>query len=300
MKRIYWILGFSLILLIAGCRIFMPRHYKLDERLPVKNVKYAGARSSHYGIKPFPTAEEWAKVMFTMKDYYSGSTPCAIWIVGGFDRPRSCRLEFPSDGREYENIVFLDYDKHEPFLNHFDKAGIKVFLQVEPAHADMLTLIDLILERYKHHECVIGFGVDVEWYKEADNPERGVPVDDVSAQQWEEKVKSHNPQYRLFLKHWDRYWMPPRYRGDIIFVDDSQMFENFDHLTREFIEYWAGYFAPNMVFFQIGYPRDRAIWSKLRIPPETLGKILAQNITQDCGVFWVDFTLREVMPFLKK
>lgn len=298
MKRISLISGLLVILLIAGCRIFIPRHYKLDESRAVRNVKYAGVRSSHYGIKPFPSPEEWAKAMFTMRDYYWGSIPCAIWIVGRFDRPRACLLEFPSDGNEYENIGFLDYDKHEPYLNHFDKAGIKVFLQVEPANADMITLIDLVLERYKHHECVAGFGVDVEWYKEADNPEWGVPVDDISALRWEESVKSHNPDYRIFLKHWDRNWMPPRYRGDIIFVDDSQMFENFDHLTKEFIEYWAAYFAPNMVFFQIGYPRDRAIWSKLRVPPEILGKLLAQNITQECGVFWVDFTLREVMPFL--
>ena len=155
-------LPFMIVLLLMGCSRWFVKKYSIDFNATVHNVKYAGVRSSSYGIKPFPDPAGWETAMNTMQDYFPGSTPCAIWIVGRMHKSTSCLLEFPSEGKEYENVVFLDYDKHESYLNHFDQAGIKVFLQVEPANADITTLIDLILSRYEHHDCVIGFGIDVE------------------------------------------------------------------------------------------------------------------------------------------
>ncbi|MDH4197831.1 MAG: hypothetical protein OEW05_10515, partial [Candidatus Aminicenantes bacterium] len=211
----------------------------LPPDLSVSNVSYAGVRSSSYGLKPFPPAGGWQKAAEAMGDYFPGSTPAAIWIVGEMRKPRATRLFFPSDGQTYPHIQFEDGDKHEPFLTHFDGAGVKIFLQVEPADADVPTLIDLVLDRYKHHECVVGLGVDVEWYREADRPGRGIPVDDETAKIWEERVKSHNSSYRLFLKHWDQAWLPKIYRGDIVFVDDSQIFDNFEAMVEEFAARWA-------------------------------------------------------------
>jgi hypothetical protein len=261
-----------------------------------KNIIYSGVRSSSYGIKPFPEPEGWHKAMETMSGYFEGSAPCAIWIVGKFERNKACHLFFPSDGKNYTNIEFETEDSHERYLSYFDSVGIKVFLQVEPASADLPTLIDLVLNRYKHHSCVIGFGVDVEWHRESENPEWGIPVNDQQAEMWEQRVKTHNPQYKLFLKHWDRKWMPENYRGDIVFVDDSQILPNFDAMLDEFVDYWSAYFYPNMVFFQIGYPSDKPWWQKLDNPPTDIGKAIASRIKQDCGIFWVDFTLRDVLP----
>ncbi len=269
--------------------------FKRDHDLTVPNISYAGVRSSSYGIRPFPVPEGWERAAAHMTECFEGSSPCLLWIVGVKHGDRTCRLEFPGDSRNHTDILFVEADLHRAYLSHFDRAGIKVFLQVEPGHAEVPALIDLVLGRYRRHPCVIGFGVDVEWYREADRPGRGVRVTDLEAQAWEEKVKSHDPDYRLFLKHWDRRWMPPRYRGDIIFVDDSQMFENLDHLQKEFTRYWAEYFRPNTVFFQIGYPRDRSIWGRLAHPPRDIGLTIARNITQECGIFWVDFTLREIL-----
>jgi len=265
-----------------------------------KNVIFAGVRSSSYGIKPFPEPQEWQNAIQTMVSFFDGSSPCAIWIVGEFRKNKACRLFFPSDGNQYPHVEFDTADKHERYLTHFDNAGIKVFLQVEPASADMITLIDLVLNRYKHHPCVIGFGVDAEWHRESERPKWGVPVDDTMAETWEKRVKAHNPQYKLFLKHWDRNWMPEKYRGDIIFVDDSQIFDNFDAMLEEFVDYWAAYFYPNTVLFQIGYKSDRPWWQKFGNPPAYMGRAIAQKIKQDCGIFWVDFTLREVLPLNKE
>ena len=285
------------VLFSFGCGKRVSTEYPPEAPIRHKNIVFAGVRSSDYGIKPFPEPEGWQSAIRTMTEYFPGSEPCAIWIVGEFRRNKSCHLYFPSEGKDYTNVEFEMLDKHERFLDFFDKAGIKVFLQVEPASADMGTLIDLVLDRYKHHSCVIGFGVDVEWYRESENPEWGVPVDDRTAEMWEKRVKSHNPQYRLFLKHWDRNWMPENYRSDIIFVSDSQIFENFDPMLEEFKSYWAAHFYPNTVFFQIGYKSDRPWWRKMKVPPEYMGKRIAESVKQDCGIFWVDFTLRDVLPF---
>lgn len=271
-----------------------------EVKISHKNIFYAGIRSSSYGIEPFPEPPEWEKAIQSMTGYFEGSAPCAIWIVGEFRKNKACHLYFPSDGNDYPNIEFDTFDKHEKYLSYFDKVGIKVFLQVEPASADMPTLIDLVLNRYKHHSCVIGFGVDVEWYRECEKPEWGVPVDDSTAEAWEKGVKSHNTQYKLFLKHWDRNWMPENYRGDIIFVDDSQMLKDFDAMLEEFVDYWSAYFYPNTVFFQIGYKTDKPWWQKLDSPPADIGKAIAGRIKQKCGIFWVDFTLRDVLPLKKE
>lgn len=259
-----------------------------------RNVVFAGVRSSSYGIKPFPEPAEWERAINAMSGYFPGATPGAIWIVGGFKRPTTCRLMFPSGGDVFPNIEFVDIDEHERFLNHFDRVGIRVFLQVEPADADVPTLIDLVLRRYGHHPCVIGFGVDVEWYREAERPKWGVPVDDETARVWEARVKSYNPSFRLFLKHWDPDWMPPAYRGEIVFIDDSQEFKDREALLEEFQNLWAERFFPNPVYFQIGYNSDKPWWRKLDNPPLDIGQALARRIRQDCGIIWVDFSLRDV------
>lgn len=267
---------------------------EVGRRVIPRNVVFAGVRSSSYGIKPFPEPAEWERAIDAMSGYFPGATPGAIWIVGGFKRPTTCRLMFPSGGDVFPNIEFADTDAHERFLNHFDRVGIRIFLQVEPADADVPTLIDLVLERYGHHPCVIGFGVDVEWYREAERPKWGVPVDDETARVWEARVKSHNPSFRLFLKHWDPDWMPPAYRGAIVFIDDSQEFMDKEALLEEFHSLWAERFFPNPVYFQIGYNSDKPWWQRLDNPPLDIGRALARRVRQDCGIIWVDFSLRDV------
>ncbi len=289
-RAIIAVLAVGVVTLAGGCR----ERAELEPPPVPQNVTFAGVRSSNYGIKPFPEPAEWQSAIDAMSGYFPGATPGAIWIVGELKRPKTCELFFPSEGAAFANIGFSETDRHERFLSHFDRAGIRVFLQVEPAHADVPTLIDLVLGRYKHHPCVIGFGVDVEWYREADRPGWGVPVDDETARAWEALVKSHNPSYRLFLKHWDLNWMPPAYRGDIVFIDDGQEVEDLEALLDAFQNRWADHFHPNPVFFQVGYNSDKPWWQRLDNPPLTIGRELARRVKQDCGIIWVDFSLRDV------
>jgi hypothetical protein len=169
-----------------------------------------------------------------------------------------------------------------------------VWLQVEPGSASLDTLITLVLERYKHHPCVLGFGVDVEWYTVASSSS-AKKVTDVEAQAWEQKVKSINPAYTLFLKHYATSWMPPTYRGNILFVDDSQQFPSLTSMVSEFSA-WGRKFSPNGVAFQFGYPKDSSWWNQYLDPPQKIGDALRAAVPNCRALFWVDFTVAKVFP----
>ncbi|MUG92917.1 hypothetical protein F7734_10870 [Scytonema sp. UIC 10036] len=276
-------------------------------------IKSSGVRSSAYGIKPFPQPEEWAKAMKIMAGYFPNSTPIAVWGIGEiiFDGTNSgMKMGFPNPNNKYDNdngrIRFSDEDEYEKYLSYFDSQGIKVFLQVEPGYADIKLLIDATFKQYGHHSCAIGFGIDVEWYQSECDSCKNQPVTDELAKDWEETVKSYNPNYKLFLKHYDKYQLPPTYRGDLIFINDSQGFANYDGFLNEMIDF-ANQFPLNPVMFQIGYDAvennetgktDKFWWERLPKPiPQTMGRDLAQRCSNpEVGVIWVDFTLREVVP----
>jgi hypothetical protein len=265
-----------------------------------QRVKFAGVRSSAYGIKPFPTPEGWGKAMNTMAGYFPGSTPVGVWIAGRLNgRTTGINLEFPrpNDGVDYGPLyTFADTDKHEPFLSYFDANGIKVFLQIEPGFADVNKSMDLVLNRYKHHPSVIGFGIDIEWFNNAKTDAPNGLATDALVKGWEANVKSHNPKYRLFVKHFRKGDLPPSYRGDVVFVNDSQQIASLDEFIAEYKDF-ADFFYPNTVMFQIGYRSDKVWWGNLATPiPKVLGEKLVSKTRQDCGVVWVDFTLRDVLP----
>ena len=264
-------------------------------------MKWAGVRSSGYGISPFPSASAWAYAMNTMASYWSGSIPIGVWLVGEVDfGTTGMAMEFPDPdpGRNWDpKISFSSTDKHEPYLSYFDTHGQKVFLQLEPGFANMNDLIDAVLLQYGDHPSVIGFGVDVEWYRNATDGGTNAKCTDALAQTWETRVKSFNSSYRLFVKHFDRTNLPPTYRGDIIFIDDSEQNGSYANFLDEMIDF-ADFFYPADVMYQIGYPSDKSWWSKLASPiPQTIGNELAARSQQeDIGIVWVDFSLNDVMP----
>jgi len=87
----------------------------------------------------------------------------------------------------YPDIHFSGSDQNEQYLNYFDSKGMKMILQVEPGQADVSTLIRLVLDKYGHHPCVTGFGVDVEWLQFNGNP-AGRQVTDQEASRYRRKL----------------------------------------------------------------------------------------------------------------
>ncbi len=253
----------------------------------------AGFRASQYGVTPFPDPAYWYNVGSNISSKFEGSGIGGVWVVGEAGDDGGCILDFPSSGN-YQNISFSDADVNEEYLNYFDQKGISVYLQVEPGNANVSDLIKLVLDRYSKHPCVAGFGIDVEWYQDKQY-ENGKPVSDAEASAWYGQVKSYNESYKLFLKHWLVEKMPPTYRDGIYFIDDSQGFNSLSEMTDEF-ETWGSSFPDNPVGFQIGYEEDKVWWGAYDDPAATIGHDLIKNIKNTKGIYWVDFSIKDLYP----
>jgi hypothetical protein len=252
----------------------------------------AGFRFSTYGPDYDPGPQYWAAVGQQMASRFDGATPEAIWIVGRL-HDEGCLFNFPVE-TDNPLIESSDEDGNAEALALFDRIGLRVWLQVEPGNAPIEELILLMLDRYGHHPSVIGVGVDVEWYRSVEKPE-GQAVTDEEASAWLAAARSHDPEYRLFLKHWEIGKMPPTVRDGLVFVDDSQILPSLDAMVEEFAE-WGRTFAPAPVGFQYGYPSDRPWWEKLDDPPSAIGRRILESVPNAEGLYWVDFTVLDVFP----
>lgn len=283
-------------------------------------IVWAGARSSIYGAVPFPEDSSWSFIMKNMVAKNNAQIPTGIWIVGHLDsRNGNCFLEFDKPDTMTtvpEHISFLGDDPdwqvevndHEATLNYFDANGIKVMLQVEPGLADLPTLMDIVMQKYGHHECVIGFGFDIEWYNVPDDQNvngggtYSNKVNYALASAWNNQLKTYNPNYQFFIKHWLTDYLaetPQDVVDDILYIDDSQGFgyaaNPLWEMEAEFAA-WARYFNPAPVGYQIGYANDEDWWPELEDPLENIAGSIKWAIDQDgssqkLGMFWVDFTL---------
>ena len=251
----------------------------------------AGFRYSVYGPEYDPGANYWDSVGNVIASIFDDASPECIWIVGVIVS-RGCNLNFPVEG-SYDLIRGSNIDHNEEIFNLFDQSGFRVWLQVEPGNASIDDLIDIVMSRYAHHPCITGFGVDVEWL-ETSTP-IGRRVTDIEAKRWVQKIKFYNPRYRLFLKHWEVGKMPPSFRDDVVFIDDSQMFNDINQMVREF-KYWGNYFKPADVGFQFGYPYDKKWWGDYENPVKYIGDSIINEIPNAKSLFWVDFTIIDVFP----
>ncbi len=260
---------------------------------PAEKTLGAGFRYSTYGPSYDPGPEYWLSVGEQMSANFPNARPMGIWIIGDIEGNQAY-LNFPGTSSD-PNILFGETDDNEAALTYFDQHNVQIWLQVEPGDADILTLIDLVLNQYGNHSSVIGFGVDVEWYRPSSGEAEGTPVTDDEAATWVDAVRDHNPEYRLFLKHWDTAFMPPSVRDGIVFVDDSQQFVSLDQMVNEFAA-WGETFAPAQVAFQFGYPADDLWWRNLQDPPADIGNAILAAVPNTTALFWVDFTVLEVFP----
>ncbi len=253
----------------------------------------AGFRYSAYGTRHLHINDSsyWIRVGQEMAQKFETSTASSVWILGTL-RGDGVYLNFPAQ-TDHELIKTAETDFNESIFDEMDKKGFKIWLQVEPGNAPVDEMIKIVLNKYSHHSCIVGFGVDVEWFESVDKPE-GKAVSDQQAKEWLELVRSYNPEYRLFLKHWLQEKMPPNYRHGLVFIDDSQNLESLEAMVAEFKE-WGSFFSDGQVGFQYGYRADKKWWEKLEDPAKQIGDELRQNIPNTVGLYWVDFTLETVL-----
>ncbi len=273
------------LLVASGCRSAGPG----DDDQPELG---AGLRYSTYGPQYNPGPDYWADVAQQIASRFPGATPQVIWIVGQLNG-QGTYLTFPIKETE-QYILASPIDDNEAVFDLFDELGVQVWLQVEPGKAPVEKLIHVMLEQYKHHPCVIGVGVDVEWYKSHERPE-GQAVTDAEAEAWLAAARSHGAHYRLFLKHWLIEKMPPTARDGILFVDDSQQFPSLDAMVDEFAT-WGEAFAPAPVGFQFGYRTDQHWWQELDDPTKDIGDRILATTPNTEALYWVDFTVLNIFP----
>jgi hypothetical protein len=252
----------------------------------------AGFRFSTYGPDYDPGPPYWVSVGEQMASRFANASPQGIWIVGN-QSGRGTILTFPGSSDE-PGIRFAAEDMNEEALTRFDASGVKVWLQVEPGAAPIAELIHIVLDQYGHHPCVLGVGIDVEWYLMREYRE-GKPVTDEEAAAWVTTARAHDARYRVFLKHWLIEKMPPTVRDGLLFVDDSQDFNSLDAMLDEFAA-WGMAFAPAPVAFQFGYESDQPWWQALDDPPGDIGRQILDSVPNTEGLFWVDFTVLDVFP----
>ena len=248
--------------LIAGCA-GAASQAKKGQATPLG----AGLRHSTYGPKTDPGAAYWLNVAKQMTAKFPGSHPEAIWIVGEL-AGQGTRLSFPGENSD-PLIQHTATDLNEEVFRLFDRNGVKVWLQIEPGYADVVKVLDEVLKQYSHHRCVVGVGVDVEWYKST-NPDKGHRVYDEEATKWLAVARKYKASYRLFLKHWLVEKMPPTMSEGLFFIDDGQQFESLEQMIADFSS-WAEAFDPLPVGFQVGYPADEKWWGKFKDPPAEIG-----------------------------
>jgi hypothetical protein len=253
----------------------------------------AGIRSSTYGRPNDPGPGYWARVGTEIAAKFPGAKPEAIWIVSRL-KGRGTEMSFPVPPGGDPLITGMPEDISEPVLRLFDQLGYRVWLQTEPGWAPVDKAFHVMLDRYGHHKCVIGVGVDIEWHR-SNSPDLGDPVTDEMAKIWLAAARAHNPSYRIFLKHFRENVMPPTFRDGIMFVDDSQIFKSADAMIDEFAK-WGKTFAPSPVGFQYGYRSDKPWWSQMKDPVKEIGdRILAATPNTE-ALIWVDFSIQDVFP----
>ncbi|HEX6286889.1 MAG TPA: hypothetical protein VFZ80_05345, partial [Acidimicrobiia bacterium] len=279
-RLLIWLV--AMVLVSAGCR-------STTAPTPREHLS-AGFRYSIYGPDYNPGPEYWAGVGREMAADFPGAVPGTVWIVGRLDGSGT-EMSFPGTSDD-PLIRFTDKDLNEEALTLFDQYGFDCWLQVEPGNASVEESIHLMLGRYGHHPCVVGVGVDVEWFRSVDEPD-GDAVTDQEARTWLAAAREYHPEYRLFLKHWLTEKMPPTVREGILFIDDSQIFPSLDAMVEEFTR-WGRAFAPAPVGFQYGYPSDRPWWRNHADPPAEIGRRILEAVPNAEALYWVDFTAIEV------
>ena len=273
----------------------------------VGKIEWAGFRFSEGGVKSernygkIPDGDSWVEFITKMKRHFNkDAKPTLIVLVSVIIEDAINQFLFPAP-EGYSETKYISYnsiDLFEKILTKFDEEGFNVWLQVEPGKADLIELAEITFKHYGHHTCVKGFGVDLEWWKVNEEKEgHGSKISDDDAKKLVKKVRSINPNYTVFVKHWDYKFMPDYYRDGMIFVDDSQDLQTLSFAKSEFKE-WAEKFKDNPVFFQIGYKADEHLWIKSPIDfaQEIINEVTKKN--KHVGIIWVDFTMKEALQLM--
>jgi len=269
---------------------------------------YVGLRRSSYGLSKRNSTDTWWAVRAkefaaSIQEKVKGDgyvQPAIIQIVTGYSGDGGTVIEFekPKEFKGSTRGMTFVLDRginHEKALSTYDEHGVSAIIQFESGNSDVLANLDAAHKAFGHHPCIIGYGIDAEWYYTKESKDKtGTPIEDEEAEKWMKKVLEFNPKYTLFLKHWDPRHMPLEYRHpNLWYLSDSQIFPDLDSCMDDF-SYWADCMKEQVVGYQYGYPKDRIWWKDMEKPTVEIGLRILQDIALTRFLFWVDFTADEV------
>jgi hypothetical protein len=272
-------------------------------------VKVAGFRCSDYGgpLNGNNNGHDqtdpayWVSIAQRMQAKFPGSSPGAQYVVGYIETPETnTYMPFPAPAG-YEGMTNVDFGPigvEEQMLTAFDAAGMKVILQVEPGDANVSELATMILNKFKNHSSVVGFGVDTEWLN-AYSYKDGRPATDTEIQSWLKAVHDVNSSYKLLVKHWLPDHLGSGHIEGVTYVTDNLNVGSYQEALDEYVG-WAKNFNGSEIGYQIGYEEDMTWWLPMADPAPTIiadikVQVPAANIY---NVYWVDFAVGEEFPVI--
>ena len=270
-------------------------------------VKVAGFRSSDYGgplngnkyghdqIDP----AYWVMVAQKMSAKFPGSSPGAQYVVGYIETPETnTYMPFPAPAgyKGMPNVDFGPTGIEEKMLTAFDNAGMKIILQVEPGDADVPKLATMILNKFKNHSSVVGFGVDTEWLN-AWSYKDGRPATDAEIKTWLNAVHAVNPNYKLLVKHWLPSHLGSGHIAGVTYITDSLALGSYQGAINEYVS-WANAFKGSEIGYQIGYEEDMKWWLPIADPAKSIITDIKTKVPSAdiYSVYWVDFAITKEFP----
>ncbi len=318
-KRAVWVI--SVIIAINGLMVYSavsPKKNSIAAILSNSKAQanyadtqryFAGLRRSTYGYDEknndhiwwINRAKQFAASLSKETNKSIRFEPAIIEIVSGYNEKNGGSvIGFTKPENYAGNTAAMTFDttdgiNHEKALLLYDSAGISAIIQFEPGSSDLLSNIDMAFMAFGSHKCIIGFGVDAEWYfTKQSKDSTGLPIRDSDAEKWMKKITEYNPKWTLFLKHWEPEHMPKTFRHpNLWFLTDSQIFPSMDSCMDDF-KYWGSSYGNSVTGYQYGYPSDAKWWKKLPKPQIAIAQRILQDIPSSRYFFWVDFSAKDI------
>ncbi len=158
-------------------------------------------------------AEDWSSAA----KRFGGENGLVDLVVAQANSEGYAALPFPFESDAYLRSI-SEIDMVESYLTRFDLEGLKVILSIQPLKADVSQLISIILQRYGHHDSIIGINVDLEW------KESGIinHVSNKERDEWLSKIKNYKSSLKLFLTYFGDYKNFPNDSTDLVILFDAE------------------------------------------------------------------------------
>ena len=160
---------------------------------------HVGLRRSSYGLSGKSSNHAWwAEQAKRFAAHFPGSVPTIIEIVSTYQNNGGTQFEFKRPTDYAGSMTHMRFASegvdHENALAEYDRQGVEAVLQVEPGDADMAECLRIMHRQFGKHRCVVGLGLDAEWYFTKQSPKKeGRPITDAEAKTWLETTLARIP-----------------------------------------------------------------------------------------------------------